>query len=139
MSAGNQRYLLDTDTVSYLLKNSKPGLRARLEAVPMSQICISAITEAELWAGLARLENPSRLRPLVIEFLLRVTVLPFDSGAAQTYGRFRQNCQQAGKWLSAMDMLIGAHAVAANATLVSSDKAFSQIRDLLDVENWAEG
>jgi predicted nucleic acid-binding protein len=41
-----------------------------------------------------------------------------------------------GKTLSALNMLIGAHAIAAGATLVTSDKVFLQLADLT-VANWA--
>ena len=41
-------YLLDTNRVSYLIK-SHPVVARRVMAVPMSSLCISAITEGELW------------------------------------------------------------------------------------------
>jgi predicted nucleic acid-binding protein len=35
-----------------------------------------------------------------------------------------------------MDMLIGAHAVAVNATLVTDDGAFNHFKEWITTENW---
>jgi tRNA(fMet)-specific endonuclease VapC len=42
-----------------------------------------------------------------------------------------------GKALAALDMLIAAHALSANAVLVTHDKAFLQITASLNVIDWA--
>ena len=47
-------YLLDTNTVSYVIKGTIPKVRARLAKVPMTQVAISVVTEAELRFGVAR-------------------------------------------------------------------------------------
>jgi tRNA(fMet)-specific endonuclease VapC len=44
----SSRYLLDTNTASYIIKGNVPRVRERLLKVPMSQVLISAVTEAEL-------------------------------------------------------------------------------------------
>ena len=46
------RFMLDTNSVSYTLKGSPPSVRERLRQVPMAQVCVSSITEAELLFGL---------------------------------------------------------------------------------------
>ena len=48
------RYLLDTNTVSYVIKGNIPRVREHLLKVPMAQVAISVITEAELRFGVAR-------------------------------------------------------------------------------------
>lgn len=69
------RYLLDTNTASYIIKGNKPGVRERLVKVPMSEVAISAVTEAELRFGVARRPDAARLKIAVEEFLLRVASL----------------------------------------------------------------
>ena len=81
------RYLLDTNTVSYAIKGNFPRVREQLLKVPMSEVGISVITEAELRFGVARLPQASKLGIVVDEFLLRVEVLAWDSAAAQAYAR----------------------------------------------------
>jgi tRNA(fMet)-specific endonuclease VapC len=41
-------YMLDTDVCSYIMKRSNPALLRRLQAVPVTDVCISVITKAEL-------------------------------------------------------------------------------------------
>lgn len=47
------RYMLDTNTVSRLLKGLQT-VAHRVVAVPITSLCISAITEGELLFGLAK-------------------------------------------------------------------------------------
>jgi len=129
-------YLLDTNTVSYLIKRH-PQVTQHLLAVPMHSICISAITAGELAFGLAKRPEVVALKAAVNEFLRRVEVLPWDATVAQTYGALRAQMQSKGTPLAALDMQITAHAVHVNATLVTSDHAFLHIDQLL-VENWIE-
>jgi tRNA(fMet)-specific endonuclease VapC len=129
-------YLLDTNTVSYLIKRH-PQVTQHLLAVPMHSVCISAITAGELAFGLAKRPEAVALKAAVNEFLRRVEVLPWDATVALTYGALRAQMQSKGTPLAALDMQIAAHAVHVNATLVTSDHAFLHIDQLL-VENWIE-
>jgi tRNA(fMet)-specific endonuclease VapC len=129
-------YLLDTNTVSYLIKRH-PQVTQHLLAVPMHSVCISAITAGELAFGLAKRPEAVALKAAVNEFLCRVEVLPWDAAVAQTYGALRSQMQSKGKPLAALDMQIAAHAVHVNATLITSDHAFLHI-DQLMVEDWIE-
>ena len=49
------RYLLDTNTASYVIKGNLPRVRERLQQAALSEVAISAITEAELRLGVLRL------------------------------------------------------------------------------------
>jgi tRNA(fMet)-specific endonuclease VapC len=128
------RYLLDTNTVSHLIKRHPQAIQ-RLLAVPMHSLGISAITAGELAFGLAKRPEAVALRAAVHEFLRRVDVLPWDADVAQTYGRLRAQMQSQGIGLSALDMQIAAHAVHVKAILVSSDRAFGQLTEITH-ENW---
>jgi tRNA(fMet)-specific endonuclease VapC len=129
-------YLLDTNTVSYLIKRH-PQVTQHLLAVPMHSVCISAITAGELAFGLAKRPEAVALKAAVNEFLRRVEVLPWDATVALTYGALRAQMQSKGTPLAALDMQIAAHALHVNATLVTSDHAFLHIDQLL-VEDWIE-
>lgn len=131
-----QLYLLDTNTVSYLIKRH-PQVTQHLLAVPMHSVCISAITAGELAFGVAKRPEAVALKAAVNEFLRRVEVLPWDAAVAQTYGALRAQMQSKGTSLAALDLQIAAHAVHVNATLVTGDHAFLHIDQLL-VENWIE-
>lgn len=129
--------MLDTNMASYVIKGHPPEARQRLAALPMESIIISVVTQAELLYGLARKGHPAAFANLIREFLLRVEVLPWDGEAATVYGDLRSSCAASGITLGALDMMIAAHAVAAKATLVTHDKAFSLVPDeVLAVEDW---
>jgi tRNA(fMet)-specific endonuclease VapC len=129
------RYMLDTSTVSHLLRSHPKAIR-RLKEVPTTALCISAVTEGELLFGLARRPEATRLQIAVRAFLQRVDVLPWDSGVAQFYGTVRAKLESQGKTLAPLDLLIATHALNAGAVFVSSDKAMRHVAGL-KLENWA--
>ena len=128
------RYMLDTNTVSHLLKNH-PSVARRVVAVPITSLCISAITQGELLFGLAKRPDATTLHRAVGEFLRRVDVLSWDTPAAQCYGAPRTLTQREGKALAPMDLLIGSHALSIDAILVTNDHAFGYLPGL-KIEDW---
>src|SRR3954467_7052937 len=88
------RYMLDTNTASYVFKGNPPAVRQRLLEVPMSSVCISVITQAELLLGVELKPEAVRLQQAVHEFLLRVEILPWDNAAAETYAKLRAYCER---------------------------------------------
>jgi tRNA(fMet)-specific endonuclease VapC len=131
-------YMLDTNTVSYILKGKSPAARARLAGLGADEAaCISIITEFELEFGLAKNPNAENLRHVLRWFLARMQVLPLGSAEARAYGQLRVKQEAAGRPLESMDMLIAAHAIAAGAILVTGDKVFSYVSGLVGRENWA--
>ena len=131
------RYLLDTNTVSYVLKGNVARVRERLLKVPMAEVGISSVTEAELRFGVAKKPDATKLKLAVEEFLLRVEVLPWDSEAAQHYARLRATLERDGEPMGNLDMMIAAQALAAGATLVTSDRVFRRVKGLR-VEDWGK-
>ncbi len=129
-----KRYMLDTNTVSHLIKEH-PAVSRRVVGVAMASLCISAITEGELLFGLAKRPDAKRLHIAVGELLRRVDVLPWDSTIAQRYGIVRADMERQGKILAPLDLLIATHALDADTTLVTNDKAFGQVPGLY-VEDW---
>ncbi len=91
---------------------------------------ISAVTEAELRYGVAHLPDATRLETLVEDFLLTVTILPWDSEAAKQYGWLRATLEREGRAMGNLNTMIAAHALAAGAVLVTSDRAFRRIKNL---------
>lgn len=131
-------YMLDTNTVSYVLKDKSPAAKARIHALsPAEPACISSITEGELWFGLDRIGGGSRLRKALEEILGLVRVLPWGRAEAAAYGWFRAHQESIGRPLGPLDTQIAAHAIAVKAVLVSSDAAFRFAGSLPGLENWA--
>jgi len=131
-----QRYMLDTNVVSHIMQGRDAALLTRLAQVPVSQVVISSVTLAELEYGLHRKGQPQRLRNAMTQVLLRMNVLPCDESVARCYGALCSTLGAQGINLSDFDMMIAAHAVAVDATLVSRDKAFAQVPAPLRLEAW---
>jgi tRNA(fMet)-specific endonuclease VapC len=131
------RYLLDTNTVSYVIKGIFPDVRQRLLKVPISEVGVSVITEAELRFGVARQPQATKLAIVVEEFLLRVEVLPWDSPAARHYARLRAALEEHGEPMGNLDLMIAAQALAVGAILVSNDRVFRKVKGL-KVEDWTK-
>ncbi len=130
--------MLDTNIASHIIKGNIPIVLKRLAAVPMTDIAISVITEAELRYGVVKRGTPQGLATRVHEFLIRVEVLPWTQGVALAYGDLRVSCEAAGVTLAPMDMMIAAHAMAIRAILVTRDRAFGFVPDGLILEDWTE-
>ena len=129
------RYLLDTNTCSYIIKGNRPHVRDYLMKVPLSDVGISAVTEAELRFGVVRLPEARKLALVVEEFLLRLEILPWASDEARLYARLRATLEREGHPLGNLDMMIAAQALAADALLVTSDRAFKRVNGLR-IDNW---
>ena len=131
-------YLLDTNIASHIIRGDRLDISKRLASLPMEEIAISAVTEGELLFGLAKRNYPAALTERVSQFLLRVDVLAWDHEVTQVYADLRAACEAKGISLSPLDMMIAAQAVAADAILVTNDKAFSRVPHRLKTQNWDE-
>lgn len=131
------RFMLDTNIASHIIKGPGAALRARLRATPLTDTCVSAITEGELLFGLARKPEATALGEAVASFLKHVEVLPWDSAAAAAYGPLRARLEAARTPLGNLDTLIAAHALAAGCVLVTNDRAFGRATDLT-AEDWMQ-
>lgn len=123
----NVLLMLDTNAVTAVIKDRAMTLSATLNERPF---CISVITEAELRFGLARRTVNIDLRRIVENYLASVDILPWASASAQRYGLLRAELEALGKPLAPMDLLIASHAMAEDCTLVTADRAFTQVPGL---------
>jgi tRNA(fMet)-specific endonuclease VapC len=130
------RYLLDTNTASYVIKGNVPRVRRRLLKIPAAEVGISVVTEAELRFGVLRLPGATRLAVAVEEFLKYVEICPWDSAAAKEYAELRTTVERGGRPMGNMDLMIAAQALALGVVLVTSDRVFRGVKGL-GTEDWA--
>jgi tRNA(fMet)-specific endonuclease VapC len=133
-------YLLDTNTISYILKDKSPAARARLERVGArkdQEAAVSTITVGEIHYGLEKIGAGLQRRKAVELFLSTITICPWDLAAAEAYGPLRARQEARGKTLGPNDLQLAAHAVALGAVLVSHDRAFRHVTGLAGLEDWA--
>jgi tRNA(fMet)-specific endonuclease VapC len=128
-------YMLDTDTVSFALRGIGE-VGARLARHKASELCLSAITVAELRFG-ADKRRSRKIHRAIDAFLSGVEVLAFDNSAAAKFGAIAAALAGAGEPIGQMDTLIAGHALSAGATLVTNNQRhFSKVSGL-KLENWA--
>jgi tRNA(fMet)-specific endonuclease VapC len=134
-------YLLDTNILSDLVHHPRSGMAARqlalVRADGRQDISTSIIAAAELRYGVAK-RGSTRLARQVETVLRALDVLPFEAPADVIYGRLRTDLERRGQPMGGNDLLIAAHALAAQLTLVSDDRGFARIPELLR-ENWLTG
>jgi len=128
------RYMLDTDIASYVIRRRPESLLSRFSD-HAEELCISVITEAELLYG-AEKSASKAIAKAVEQFLARLTVLDWNRTAANKYAKFRARLEVAGTPIGNMDLMIAAHAAAANLIVgTNNERHFLQIKGLT-FENW---
>ena len=134
-------YLLDTNILSDLVHHPRSGMAARQLALVRGyggeDISTSIIAAAELRYGVTK-RGSKRLARQVETVLGALDVLPFEAPADVIYGRLRTDLERHGQPMGGNDLLIAAHALAAQLTLVTDDRGFARISELLR-ENWLAG
>jgi tRNA(fMet)-specific endonuclease VapC len=130
------RFMLDTDTCSFILKRSSQTVLRRLQTVPVSEVCISVITKSELLYGVQLSPRARQDNIAVDAFLRHLAVLDFPDEAAAHYAEIRAELKMRGQLIGANDLLIAAHARCLGLVLVTNNvREFGRIPGLI-VENW---
>ena len=130
------RFMLDTDTCSYIMKRSHPLVLKRLQSVPVADVCMSVVTKAELLYGVEVSPRRTQDAAALAAFLPYVESMEFDEDAAQHYAEIRADLKRRGAMIGANDLFIAAHARALRFTLVTNNTTeFERVPDLR-VDNW---
>jgi len=131
------KIMLDTDMCIHLIRQRPQAALDRFAAYLPGDIGVSAITVAELEYGVHKSARPRRNRQALELFLSPLQVAAFDRAATRTYGRLRTHLERRALPIGAMDMLIAAHALSADASLATSNEREFRRVPGLRVENWA--
>jgi tRNA(fMet)-specific endonuclease VapC len=130
------KLLLDTNICIYLIKKRPASVLRHFDAYSAGDIGISSITVAELEFGVQKSRLPSQNQEALEQFLLPLVILDFDQDAARAYGRLRAILETRGRLIGPLDMLIAAHALSRNLSLVTNNmREFSRVPGL-KVLNW---
>lgn len=129
------RYLLDTNVLSDLLRNPGGRTARRLAVVGETTVCTSIVVACELRYGAAKKASP-RLSERIEILLESLEVLPLDKESDRRYAEIRWHLERLGKPIGPNDMLIAAHTLALDLTLVTDNlDEFARVPGL-SVENW---
>lgn len=132
-------YLLDTNTVSYFLRDHSPALTARLMDTAPDALAVSVITAGELQFGLKKLGPSFRTTALAArldKLLAAIATLPLEPDVASHYGHIRAHLETQGTPIGGNDLWIAAHALAQDLTLITNNlREFERVPGL-KVESW---
>ena len=130
------RYMLDTDTCSYVMKRSNDKVLKRLQRTPVSDVCISVITKSELLFGVEVSPRRQQDELALTAFLGYVEVLDFPDTASSHDAKIRADLKMRGARCGANDLFIAAHARSVGLTLVTNNsREFGRIPHLV-AQNW---
>lgn len=130
------RYMLDTNICIYAIKHKPEQVFLRLQNCNPSEICISAVTYAELVHGVEKSQAIEKNRVALAMLLSNIEIMKFDSYAAEGYGKVRAELERAGIPIGPLDMMIAGHAKSLGYTVVTNNiKEFQRIKGL-KLENW---
>lgn len=132
------KYMLDTCTCIYTIKNRPPEVREAFRS-HHGQLCISAVTLMELIKGVEKSENPEANMEVVEGFAARLEVLDFGRNAAAHSGQIIAALELRGLKIGAYDSQIAGHARCQGLIVVTNNtREFNRVPGLR-IENWIQG
>jgi tRNA(fMet)-specific endonuclease VapC len=132
-----RQYLLDTNILSHLIKQPQSTLTQKILALESDSLCTSIIVACELHYGVEK-KGSAQLAAKVELLLNEIDILPLEISAIQHYAALRALLEKQGQVIGSNDMLIAAHALALDVTLITANiDEFNRVPNLR-VENWLE-
>jgi len=129
------RLMLDTNICIALIKQKPAGVLKKFNDFQVGDICISSVTLAELRYGVAKSQFQEKNQAALDDFILPLEIAVFDASAASYYGALRASLERKGTLIGAMDLMIGAHALSQNLTIVTNNvREFNRIPNLVVVD-----
>lgn len=130
------RYMLDTDSCIWIIKKRPPHVFNRFRKHRVGDIGISSIVLSELRYGAEKSSNPEKNLGALQDFVAPLEILDYGEVQANAYGRIRSDLEHRGEPIGSMDMLIAAHAVSHDLTLVTNNsREFAKVPGLR-IETW---
>ncbi|WP_296490794.1 type II toxin-antitoxin system VapC family toxin [Rhodoferax sp.] len=136
MTTTADRYLLDTNIWSALIRRSHPGLIKRFEALERGRLTLSPIVLGELQVGYYKGDRTPKRLAVIDAIRTSSELLTINSRVADTYAQLRTQLEQAGTPIGPNDTWIAAEALHHKLVLVTDNvREFSRVPGL-KVENW---
>jgi tRNA(fMet)-specific endonuclease VapC len=135
--SGSLAYLMDTNILSDLVRNPQGMVAAQITRAGEETVCTSIIAAAELRYGAIK-SNSAKLAERIDMILSALEILPLETPADHQYASLRHHLTLEGTPIGPNDLLIAAHALANDLTVITADVGeFSRVPGL-KVENWLQ-
>jgi tRNA(fMet)-specific endonuclease VapC len=123
-------YLLDTDTVIYILK-ADPVAVANLKKHTHDPIKIGTVTLMELYYGAYKSQKVTSNLAKIRTLENAMEIIPIGEEVAEIFGREKVRLEKEGTPLDDFDLVVGCCALAHNLTLVTNNvRHFKRIEGL---------
>ena len=132
------RYLLDTNICIYIAKRKPASVASRFRDLHPGDMGMSIVTCLELVYGAWKSRNPEASLAAIEELRSIIPVQPLGASAAGHYGPIRAELEKRGIPIGAYDLMIAAHALSLDLTLVTNNTAEFNRVEGLRLENWAD-
>jgi tRNA(fMet)-specific endonuclease VapC len=134
-------YMLDTTAVSALMR-SEPRVGSRVRGCSPGEVGVPQPVVAEIEYGLARL--PRSRRKVLLHDRWRVIErslgrVPWTGAVSRKFGELKAELERGGLRLDDFDLAIAAHALDADAILVTSNVRHLARVPNLEIEDWERG
>jgi len=117
------------------MRNPRGRVFERISEVGEASICTSIIVAAELRFGAARKNSP-RLTAQLETVIGAIEIVNLEAPVDTLYANIRSGLERLGQPIGGNDLLIAAHALAMNLTLITDNESeFARIGQLR-IENW---
>lgn len=129
------QYLLDTNIVSDMIRHPTGSVASKLSEVGEASVCTSVIVACELHFGVHK-SGSIRLQRKLEQVLKVLPVIPLEPPVEIYYAEIRTYLERLGTPIGPNDMLIAAHALRLDLTVVTANvREYSRVPSL-KVENW---
>ena len=130
--------MLDTNICIYIIRKKPEKVLQTFNSLNVGDVCISSITFAEMQYGIFKSQHREQNTIALINFIAPIEIMPFSDNSAVCYGEILADLEIRGQIIGAYDLLIAAHALSENLTLITNNvKEFSKIKGL-NVLNWLD-
>ena len=130
-------YLLDTNILSDLVRNPQGEVAAQITKAGEDSVCTSVIVAAELRYGATK-SNSAKLAERIDLILSALEILPLETPADHHYAAIRHHLTCRGTPIGPNDLLIAAHALANDLTVITANVGEFLRVPGLKVENWLQ-
>jgi tRNA(fMet)-specific endonuclease VapC len=131
-------WLLDTNTLIYFANRGPryERIARRMSGRSPGEVCMSSVTLSELQYGVENSHHRTQNRAALDDLVALVTVLDYPHQAARHFAELKAALRGGGRPTKPYDLLIGAHARALDATLVTNDTDDFRFMPGLRLANW---
>lgn len=129
------KYCLDTDTAIDFLKSREP-VSSRINEKKIDDLCISAITKAELLYGAYNSRIPKKELVLINNFFDMIEVKPLQDRDLLIFAKEKARLTRRGRLIADLDLMVASICLNHNFILITGNiKHFNRVKGLI-CEDW---